>query len=102
MPDYKVNVDPENEIGISVGQMFVAFDKFHDVDKSPITNDQRFVVNLDEDGILWLIESLAKELPEVLHYDAICKIQSLSESRVCENCEFEPAEVGSKFCEICG
>ena len=102
MKKFQITADPNQDIGVSVGQSFIAFEGVHDVEKSPISKKRRFVINLTPDDILWTIEALAKELPEVLHDEAIAKIQSLSEVRACENCEFEPAEVGSRFCEICG
>ena len=85
----RVDVDPENEIGISVGQLFIGFDKFHDFDASPLTGKTRFIVNLDQTTTLWLIEALAKELPEVLQDEAIDMIARLesNEQRRHERCK---------------
>ena len=77
MKKFQITADPNQDIGVSVGQSFIAFEGVHDVEKSPISKKQRFVINLTPDDILWTIEALAKELPEVLHEEAIARIETL-------------------------
>ena len=77
MKKCQITVDPNQDIGVSVVQSFIAFEGVHDVGKSPISNKRRFVINLTPDDILWTIEALAKELPEVLHDEAIARIEAL-------------------------
>ena len=77
MKKFQITADPNQDIGVSVGQSFIAFEGVHDVGKSPISKKRRFIINLTPDDILWTIEALAKELPEVLHDEAIARIEAL-------------------------
>ena len=74
---FQIIADPDQDIGVSIGQSFIAFEGVHDVDKSPMSEKRRFVINLTPDDILWTIEALAKELPKVLHDEAIARIELL-------------------------
>lgn len=76
---FKIEADPNQDIGVAVGQSFIAFDGVHDVAMSPITNKRRFIINLSPDDILWTIEALAKELPKVLHDEAVARIEAIDE-----------------------
>jgi hypothetical protein len=78
MPEFKITADPDQDVGIGIGQSFIAFEGVHDVATSPITKKRRYIVNLTPDDILWTIEALAKELPEVLHGEAIQSIERLT------------------------
>ena len=102
MKKFQITVDPNQDIGVSVGQSFIAFEGVHDVCKSPISKKRRFVINLTPDDILWTIEALAKELPEVLRDKAVARIENLASQRACKCCEFEQCEPDSEYCEICG
>lgn len=64
MPKFMIIADPKQNVALSVGSSFIAFDGVHDVAKTPITNRRKFIVNLKEDDILWLIEGLSNELSE--------------------------------------
>lgn len=77
MKKCQITVDPNQDIGVSVGQSFIAFEGVHDVGESPVSKKQRFIINLTPDDIIWTIEALAKELPEVLHDEAIARIEAL-------------------------
>lgn len=74
---FQIIANPDQDIGVSVGPSFIAFEGVHDVDKSPISKKRRFVINLTPDDILWTIEALAKELPKVLHDEAVARIEAL-------------------------
>ena len=102
MPEFKIKADPDSEVGLAVGAGFIAFEGVHDVARAVITKKRRFIINMKEDDMLWLVEALAKELPHVLRDEAVSRINDIATSTACKNCEFEPAEEGSEFCEICG
>ena len=78
MKKYQITADPEAEVGVAIGQSFIAFECVHDVCVSPITKKRRYLINLSPDDMLWTIEALAKELPEVLRDEAIDRINELS------------------------
>lgn len=78
MPKFQITADPEQEVSVAIGQSFIAFEGVHDVATSPITKKRRYIINLSPDDILWTIEALAKELPEVLHDEAVARIESVS------------------------
>ena len=101
MPEFKILADPKQDVGVAIGQSFIAFEGCHDVMVSPITKKRRFVIGLTPDEILWMIEALAKELPEVLHDEAVARIENLASGKPCKCCEFEQAETDSEYCEIC-
>jgi len=78
MPKFQITADPKLDVGVAIGQSFIAFDGVHDVAMSPITRKKRYIINLSPDDILWTIESLAKELPEVLRDEAIDRIEQIA------------------------
>ena len=92
MKKFQITADPNQDIGVSVGQSFIAFEGVHDVGKSPVSKKRRFIINLTPDDILWTIEALAKELPEVLHDEAVARIEALG----IETAEIEEPEEPSK------
>lgn len=95
MKKFQITADPNQDIGVSVGQSFIAFEGVHDVDTSPISKKRRFVINLTPDDILWTIEALAKELPEVLRDEAIARIKALGieATEIQESVPEEPSKV---------
>lgn len=78
MPNFKIYANPDQDVGVAIGQSFIAFEGVHDVATSPITKKRRYIINLTPDDILWTIEALAKELPEVLHDEAVARIEQLT------------------------
>jgi len=78
MPNFKIYANPDQDVGVAIGQSFIAFEGVHDVATSPVTKKRRYIINLSPDDILWTIESLAKELPEVLHDEAVARIEQLA------------------------
>jgi len=81
MPKFQITADPEQEVGVAIGKSFIAFEGVHDVATSPITKKRRYIINLSADDILWTIEALAKELPEVLRDEAVARIEQLVKSQ---------------------
>ena len=73
----KITADPSQRVGMAVGQGFIAFDGIHDIATATRTKKRRFIINLSHDDILWAIEALAKELPDVLHDEAVARIENL-------------------------
>ena len=78
MPNFKIYANPDQDVGVAIGQSFIAFEGVHDVATSPVTKKRRYIINLSPDDILWTIEALAKELPEVLHDEAVARIEQLA------------------------
>jgi len=78
MPKFQITADPEQDVGVAIGQSWIAFEGVHDVATSPITNTRRYIINLSPEDILWTIEALAKELPEVLRDEAVARIEQLT------------------------
>ena len=83
MPKFQITADPKQDVGMVVGSStcgsvhYLGVEGVHDISKG-LSGKRRFMVHLSEDDILWLIESLAKELPEVLHDEAVARIESVS------------------------
>jgi hypothetical protein len=76
-PIVNIAVDPEGDFGCAIGQGFIAFDGFHDVAVMPLTGKIRAIVKMSEDDMAWMIEALAKELPEGLRIAACAAIEHL-------------------------
>jgi hypothetical protein len=76
-PIHNICVDPEGDFGCAIGHGFIAFEGFHDVARTPLTGKIRAIVKMSEDDMVWMIEALAKELPEGLRIAACAAIENL-------------------------
>lgn len=83
MAKFQIEADPKQNVGMAVGTSicrkvhYIAFEGVHDVAKG-LSGKRRFVLHVDEDDMLWMIESLAKELPQALRSDAVARIEKIA------------------------
>jgi len=77
MPRVEIEVDPKKNFGMAIGSGFIAVEGCNDV-ATGANGKRRFVLHIGEADILWMIKSLAKELPDVLKDEACDQIRSLT------------------------